>query len=130
MAPRIVFENPDGSVGVITPGKNTTLSIEEICAKDVPAGAAFEIVDESVLPDRTFRNAWVKSGPGLIGVDIAKAKKLAHDRNVEKRKGRLADFDLDEMPQRQSVKNEHSNIASAIDSATDETELLAAIASL
>jgi len=130
MAPRILFENPDGSIGVITPSNNTPLTIDEIAAKDVPAGASFEIVDESILPDRTFRNAWVKSGPGAIGLDMAKAKALAHGRNMEKRKGRLADLDLDEMPQRQSIKNEHSNIESAIDAAADEAELRTAVASL
>jgi hypothetical protein len=35
------------------------MTIEEIAAKDVPAGKPFKIVDVSEIPsDRTFRNAW------------------------------------------------------------------------
>jgi hypothetical protein len=35
------------------------MTIEEIAAKDVPAGKPFKIVDVSDIPsDRTFRNAW------------------------------------------------------------------------
>jgi hypothetical protein len=34
-------------------------SIEELAAKDVPAGVEFQIVDVTDIPsDRTFRNAW------------------------------------------------------------------------
>jgi hypothetical protein len=33
--------------------------MEELAAKDVPAGANYEIVEDSVVPsDRTFRGAW------------------------------------------------------------------------
>ena len=35
------------------------LTIEEIAAKDVPAGVPYKIVDVSEIPeDRTFRGAW------------------------------------------------------------------------
>ena len=35
------------------------LTIEEIAAKDVPAGKPYQIVDVADIPsDRTFRNAW------------------------------------------------------------------------
>jgi hypothetical protein len=38
---------------------NSGLTIEEIAAKDVPAGKPFQIVDVSEVPsDRTFRGAW------------------------------------------------------------------------
>ena len=38
---------------------DSKLSIEEIAAKDVPAGKPYKIVDVSDIPsDRTFRNAW------------------------------------------------------------------------
>ena len=43
----------------ITSKQQRTHRIEEIAAKDVPAGKPFEIVDAADIPeDRTFRNAW------------------------------------------------------------------------
>ena len=58
MNQRIIFPNDEGGVSVIIPA-DCDLTIEEIAAKDVPAGKPFEIVDVSDIPeDRTFRNAW------------------------------------------------------------------------
>jgi hypothetical protein len=55
---RIIYPTDDGGVAVIVPA-DCGLSIEEIAAKDVPAGKPFEIVDVSEVPsDRTFRGAW------------------------------------------------------------------------
>jgi hypothetical protein len=46
-------------VSVIVPAAECGLTIEEIAAKDVPAGKPYKIVDASDIPtDRTFRNAW------------------------------------------------------------------------
>ena len=59
MNKRIVYPTPEGGVAVIIPAPECGLTIEEIAAKDVPAGKQFEIVDVSDIPeDRTFRNAW------------------------------------------------------------------------
>ena len=56
---RIIFRNPDNSVGVIIPSPKCSLTIEEIAAKDVPAGLEYKIVEDSeVSSDRSFRNAW------------------------------------------------------------------------
>jgi hypothetical protein len=58
---RIIYPNDDGGVSIIvpTPEALETMTIEEIAAKDVPAGKPFKIVDVSDIPsDRTFRNAW------------------------------------------------------------------------
>ena len=58
MNSRIVYPTDDGGVAVIVPAE-CGLTIEEIAAKDVPAGKPFEIVDVSEIPsDRTFRGAW------------------------------------------------------------------------
>ena len=58
MNQRIIYENDEGGVSIIVPA-DCGLTIEEIAAKDVPAGKPFEIVDVSEIPsDRTFRNAW------------------------------------------------------------------------
>lgn len=58
---RIIYKKEDGGVAVIvpTPEYLETHTIEELAAKDVPAGAEFQIVDVTDIPeDRTFRNAW------------------------------------------------------------------------
>ena len=58
MNQRIVYPTDDGGVAVIVPA-DCGLTIEEIAAKDVPAGKPYDIVDVSEIPsDRTFRGAW------------------------------------------------------------------------
>ena len=59
MNKRIIYPNDNGGVAVVIPTVECGLTIEEIAAKDVPAGKPFKIVDVSDIPsDRTFRNAW------------------------------------------------------------------------
>jgi|TARA_B110000914_G_C15191990_1_gene322209 hypothetical protein len=58
---RIIYETDDGGVAVIVPAPEYLLTntIEQLAAKDVPAGATYEIVEDDVVPsDRTFRGAW------------------------------------------------------------------------
>jgi hypothetical protein len=58
MNQRIIFPNDDGGVSIIIPAE-CGLTIEQIAAKDVPAGKPYKIIDASEVPtDRTFRNAW------------------------------------------------------------------------
>jgi hypothetical protein len=58
MNKRIVYQNDEGGISIIVPA-DCGLTIEEIAAKDVPAGKAYNIVDVSEIPtDRTFRDAW------------------------------------------------------------------------
>lgn len=59
MNSRIIYPNDDGSVSIIVPAAECGLTIEEIAAKDVPAGKPYKIMDVADIPtDRTFRNAW------------------------------------------------------------------------
>jgi len=56
---RIIYPTDDGGVAIVIPADECGLTIEEIAAKDVPAGKPFKIVDVADIPtDRTFRNAW------------------------------------------------------------------------
>lgn len=56
---RIIYPTPAGGVAIIVPAPECGLTIEQIAAKDVPAGAPYKIVDVQDIPsDRTFRNAW------------------------------------------------------------------------
>ena len=59
MNERIIYPTDEGGVVVIIPAAECGLSIEEIAAKDVPAGKPYKIVDVADIPsDRTFRGAW------------------------------------------------------------------------
>ena len=58
MNQRIIYPTDDG-VAIIVPATECGLTIEQIAAKDVPAGKLYKIVDVADIPtDRTFRNAW------------------------------------------------------------------------
>ena len=59
MNQRIIYPIDDGGVAIIIPTSECGLTIEQIAAKDVPAGKLYKIVDVADIPtDRTFRNAW------------------------------------------------------------------------
>ncbi len=59
MNQRIIYPTDDGGLAVIIPADECGLTIEEIAAKDVPAGKPYKIVDVADIPsDRTFRGAW------------------------------------------------------------------------
>ena len=52
---RIIYQNDDGGVAIITPC-DCGLTIEEIAAKDVPTGRPYKIVDVADIPsDREWR---------------------------------------------------------------------------
>ena len=73
---KIIYQTETG-VAIITP--TGELSLEEVAAKDVPAGVPFRIVNDDEVPsDRTFRNAW-KDGNG-IKVDMPKAVNITKAR--------------------------------------------------
>jgi hypothetical protein len=58
---RIIYPTDEGGVAIVIPSPEAleTMTIEEIAAKDVPAGKPYKIVDTADIPeDRTFRNAW------------------------------------------------------------------------
>jgi hypothetical protein len=61
MTQRIIYPNDDGGVAILIPSPEYLAehTIEELAAKDVPAGKEYKIVDVEDIPsDRTFRNAW------------------------------------------------------------------------
>jgi hypothetical protein len=58
MNQRIIYQNDAGGVAIITPC-DCGLTIQEIAAKDVPAGKPYKIVDASEIPtDRQWRDYW------------------------------------------------------------------------
>ena len=59
MSKRIIYPNDEGGVSIVVPAPECGLTIEEIAAKDVPAGKPYKIVDVTDIPtDRTLRDAW------------------------------------------------------------------------
>jgi hypothetical protein len=59
MNQRIIYPTDDGGVAILIPALACGLTLEQIAAKDVPAGKPYKIVDVADIPtDRTFRNAW------------------------------------------------------------------------
>jgi hypothetical protein len=59
MNQRIIYPTDEGGVAIVIPAPECGLTIEQIAAKDVPAGKPYKIVDVADIPsDRTFRNAW------------------------------------------------------------------------
>jgi hypothetical protein len=59
MTKRVIYPTPEGGVAIIVPALECELTIEQIAAKDVPAGVEYKIIDTADVPtDRTFRNAW------------------------------------------------------------------------
>lgn len=56
---RIIYPTDEGGVAVIVPAPECGLTLEQIAAKDVPAGKPWRIISVSDIPtDRTFRAAW------------------------------------------------------------------------
>jgi hypothetical protein len=125
---RIIYQTPEGGVAIIIP--TDELPIEEVAAKDVPAGIPYEIVSVDDIPsDRFFRNAWKANGK-RIEVDIPKAKTIAHDIRRQKRDEEFKPHDdliIKQIPgtdvaaveaQRQRIRDKYAQVQVAIDAAT------------
>ena len=58
MDQRIIYQNDEGGVAIITPNLEYG-TIEEVAAKDVPTGKPYKIVGVADIPvDREWRNEW------------------------------------------------------------------------
>jgi len=134
---KIIYQNQEGGVSVIHP--TGELSIEEVAAKDVPAGVAYEIVEDDAIPsDRTFRNAWVM-GDCCIEHDLDKCKALGHDMRRAKRAEEFAPHDEVIMKQipgadaiaaeeaRQEIRDKYAAVQDAIDAAATPEDIKAAL---
>lgn len=131
---KIIYTNNEGGVSVIHP--TGELPIEEVAAKDVPQGVAYEIVEDDDIPsDRTFRAAWVM-GDCCIEHDLDKCKGIAHERRRQQRAEEFAPFDEIIMKQipghdataaetaRQAIRDKYAAIQESIDNAATVDELL------
>lgn len=134
---KIIYQNQEGGVSVIHP--TGELSIEEVAAKDVPEGVAYEIVEDDAIPsDRTFRNAWVM-GDCCVEHDLDKCKALGHDMRRAKRAEEFKPHDEVIMKQipgadaqaaeeaRQEIRDKYAQVQEQIDAAATPDEIKAAL---
>ena len=126
---RIIYQNESGGVAVIIP--TGELPIEEVAAKDVPAGVPYSIVSAADIPsDRFFRNAWTM-GDGCIEHDLDQCKAIGHDIRRTMRAAEFVPFDeiiAKQIPgldaaeaeaNRQTIRDKYADIQLVIDAASD-----------
>jgi hypothetical protein len=134
---KIIYQNQEGGVSVIHP--TGELSIEEVAAKDVPAGVAYEIVEDDAIPsDRFFRGAWVANG-AAVEVDLDQAKSIGHDIRRTQRAEEFKPYDEVIMKQipgadataaeeaRQQIRFKYALIQDAIEVASTPDDIKAAL---
>jgi len=134
---RIIYQNESGGVSIIIP--TGELSIEEVAAKDVPEGVAYEIVEDDAIPaDRFFRNAWVANG-AAIEVDLDQAKEIGHTIRRQQRAEEFKPYDEVIMKQipgadavaaeaaRQEIRDKYALVQEQINAAATPDDIKAAL---
>ena len=100
MALKIIYQNPTtGNLAIITASPRKDISD---LTHLVPAGVAYEIVEDSIIPtDRDFRNSWTGNNIGIattsttVTEDITKAKVIHQDKIRIDRKKKLQALDIE-----------------------------------
>jgi hypothetical protein len=131
MNTRIIYTNAEGGVSIIVPAGSI-----EACMKDIPEGTEYEIISAEDIPtDRTFRDAWEKSGKA-IQHNLSKCKNIAHEKRRAKRSDEFAPLDIEATipakavqaeSKRQAVRDKYTTMQTAIDLATTIDEIKAAM---
>ena len=132
---KIIYTNPEGGVSVVHP-------TGEVPIAELPAKLGltdYEIVADDVIPtDRTFRNAWVKSG-ATVAEDLPKCKEIAHERRREARAEEFKPHDEVIMKQipgadataaeaaRAAIRTKYATMQDAIEAATTTAEIKTAL---
>lgn len=132
MNQRIIYKTAEGGVAVVIPSPNSGLSLDEIIAKDIPPNSEYEIVSVSDVPvDRTFRNAWEKSGRNIVH-NMGKCKDIAHARRRKMRAEEFAPLDIEATipakaaqaeAAREAIRQKYATMQAQIDSASTPDEL-------
>ena len=130
---KIIYPTATG-VAIIHP--TGELSIEECAKQSVPAGVPYSIVNDDEIPtDRTFRNAWEKSG-NTVTHNLTKCKAISHDKRRAARENEFAPLDKQATiptmaakaeKQRQVVREKYAVMQTSIDAATTVDELKTAL---
>tara|TARA_R110002012_G_scaffold101676_1_gene240995 strand:+ start:11210 stop:11629 length:420 start_codon:yes stop_codon:yes gene_type:complete len=132
---KIIYQNSEGGVSIVVP--TGEVPVEELPAK---LGLTdYEIVaDDAVPTDRTFRNAWVKSGK-TIAEDLTKSKAIGHDLRRAKRAEEFAPHDdviSKQIPgadaeaaeaSRATIRTKYATMQTSIDAASSTAEIKTAL---
>jgi len=137
MNQRIIYPTDDGTVAIIIP--TGELSVEQVAAKDVPAGVPYEIVTADAIPtDRTFRSAWVM-GECCVKHDLERCRQIGHDMRRAARAAEFAPHDeviakqipgtaaADAEAARQEIRDRYATIQDAINAAADPDAIKSAL---
>jgi len=89
----IIFTNDNGGVSICIP--TGELPIEEVQAKDIPAGVQSYVVDMASLPeeDNDFFGAWEQT-KGVVTVNVDKAREITKTHLRREREPLLAAQDV------------------------------------
>lgn len=95
----VIFPNPDGVISVLTPMLDCGLTLEEICAKDIPTGVPYLVIDSSDLPENPeFAGAWtvpnIDKGGSVITINLDRAKEIKKESLRRQRKPLLEAQDV------------------------------------
>jgi hypothetical protein len=119
----IIYPQTDNKLAVIIP-TDSSMSIEEIAAKDVPKGSTHKIVDSLDIEDSYFDAYEFSEETGAV-VNIDKAKALHLNKFREARKPKLAALDVAFMRAvEQADAEKQSEIATAKQELRDVTKTL------
>jgi len=133
---RIIYPNPEGGICLVF--SSGELPIEEVAAKDVPAGVPYKIVEDDELPqDHTFFNAWEYKDAAVVNMD--KAKAIGHDLRRQQRAEEFKPYDEVIMKQipgadataaeeaRQQIRDKYALIQDVIQGASTPDEIKTAL---
>ena len=133
---RIVYTNAYGTVSVVIPAPSSGLTLDDVIAKDVPAGMDCRVINTTELPtDRIFRAAWELLDTGL-SENLVKSKLVAHDMRRQRRDDEMKPLDvLATVPQyavkaekdRQAVRDKYAVMQVVIDGCMTVLELRAVL---
>ena len=132
---KIIYQNLEGGVSVVTP-------TGDVPVEDLPAKLGltdYEIVEDDAVPtDRTFRNAWVKTGATVVE-DLAKSKEVGHELRRAARAEEFKPHDEVIMKQipgadavaaeaaRTAIRTKYEQVQTVINAATTPDEIKAAL---
>ncbi len=119
MGNKIIYTDQDGNMCIVTLGKNTKKTEQDIVNQLLGQGFSdAEIVDEALIPaDRTFRNAWKKAN-NTISVDMKKAENILKTLLVQKEQAELTSVfssdTTDIIQEREDIKNKYKTKVNSI----------------
>jgi hypothetical protein len=141
----VIVYMKDGNLCRVTPAPN--LTVEQVI-KDVPKGVTHKIVDGTKMPSYIIRNAWKLDGDS-VQIDLVKGKEEAHSHRRFKRTEMLeantailakngagiplspSENAADAASENASYMSDVDDVAqTAIDAATNESELLSALSDI